>query len=74
MSLFPNKMIREAYESLDGKTLTKSSAKQRFTDQDGCTKYDYHAVQWLIDNGWVVQLKYNPIKCFVFQWKRKDQL
>lgn len=74
MSHFPNKMITEAYDAVDGKVLTKSIVNRKFTDQNGCSDYNYNAVQWLIDNNWIVELPYNPPKCFALQWKRRDQL
>lgn len=74
MRQFPNKMIEQAYTSIDGKVLFCSPTRKLFIDQDDCSDYDYHAVQWLIDNGLVVQLKYDPTVSYSMRWKRKDQL
>ena len=51
MVKFPNKMIQQAYESATGKFFTHSPTFQKFTDQNGNSCYNYHAMLWLKDNG-----------------------
>jgi hypothetical protein len=51
MKKFPNKMIREAYESAKGKVFNKHSHDLTYIDQDGNTDYNHVALNWLEDNG-----------------------
>ena len=47
---FPNKMIQMAYNSAIGKTFTWSPTNQKFTDENGNSEYNYHAMLWLKDS------------------------
>lgn len=67
MKKFPNKMIREAYESALGKVFTQSTADLSFTDQHGNKNYNHHALQWLYDQG-IIQRELNYDR-FVFEYK-----
>ena len=68
---FPNKKVEATYASAIGKTFTWSPTRQVFTDEDGNTSYDYHAMCWLKDNGVLMLLPYD-IKNFVNQYRIKN--
>jgi hypothetical protein len=51
MNKFPNKMIREAYESAKGKVFNKHTHDLSYTDQDGNKDYNHVAINWLEDQG-----------------------
>jgi hypothetical protein len=51
MNKFPNKMIREAYESAKGKVFNKHAHDLSYTDQDGNKDYNHVALNWLEDQG-----------------------
>lgn len=55
MPKLPNKMIQAAYDAAVGKIFTWSPTYQRFTDADGISDYDYHAMCWLKDNGYMLE-------------------
>lgn len=53
---FPNKNVSHTYEKARGRTFTWSPTYQRFTDESGSSDYNYHAMMWLKDNGWLDEL------------------
>lgn len=59
MPKFPNKMISEAYEAARGHVFTWSPARHIFTDQNGSCEYNYDAMIWLREHGWLVELPYD---------------
>lgn len=59
MKQFPNKTVVKTYDSAKGKTFTWSPTYQRFTDETGCSDYDYHSMMWLKDNEWLVELRWS---------------
>lgn len=67
MKKFPNKMIREAYESAKGKVFTQSTADLSFRDEAGCGDYNHHALQWLYHQG-IMQRTFNKNR-FVFEYR-----
>jgi hypothetical protein len=52
---FPNKMITSAYNAAIGRTFTWSPTKCKFVDEFENSSYDYHAMIWLKDNGWLIE-------------------
>lgn len=56
---FPNKMLAETYEQAKGKTFTWHPTYQMFTDDTGCTDYNYSAMLWLYENGYIEKLPFN---------------
>ena len=66
---FPNKMIDQAYDSLNGKIITHSPTNQKFTDQDNNSNYDYHSVKWLADNNYLIE--FFDTNRFVYLYKIK---
>jgi hypothetical protein len=53
---FPNKVVEKAYEKAKGKIFTWSSFYQVFTDENGNSEYNYSAMLWLKDNGYMTLL------------------
>lgn len=68
---FPNKTVKATYDSAIDKTFTWSPHRQVFTDEDGNTSYDYHAMCWLKDNNVLILLPYD-VKNFVNQYRIKN--
>ena len=67
MKKFPNKMIREAYESAKGKVFNKHSQDLTYIDQDGNTNYNHIAMNWLEDNA-LLGVELNK-SCLVFEYR-----
>lgn len=67
MKKFPNKMIREAYESAKGRVFTQSSADLSYRDESGSKDYNHHALQWLYDQG-IMQRTLNRER-YVFEYR-----
>lgn len=59
MKKFPNKMIEAAYHAAKGHEFMLSTHNQRFTDENGSTDYDYHAMLWLKDNNILERIEYD---------------
>ena len=59
MPKFPNKVISRAYEAARGREFTWSPSRQVFTDQNGSSAYNYDAMTWLREHGWLVELPYD---------------
>lgn len=55
MVKLPNKMIQAAYNKAVDKTFTWSPTNQRFTDESGSFDYDYSAMLWLKEHGWLLE-------------------
>lgn len=59
MNKFPNKMIQSAYNAAKGHVFMISTHFQKFTDENGSTDYDYHAMMWLKDNNILERIQYD---------------
>lgn len=58
---FPNKVITSTHEVTKGKTFTWSPSRKYFADENGISDYNYDAMIWLKENGWLVQLPWNSV-------------
>jgi CO dehydrogenase/acetyl-CoA synthase delta subunit len=67
MKKFPNKVIRAAYESAQGKTFTQLTSDMSFRDQKGSRDYNHHALQWLVHHG-IMQRTLNRNR-WVFEYR-----
>lgn len=56
---FPNKMVKDTYDKAIGHQFTWSPSRQVFTDENKCSTYNYWAMLWLKENGFMVM---RPIK------------
>lgn len=67
MKRFPNKMVRETYEKAKGRTFYRLSSDLSFRDESRNGDYNHHALQWLLDHGYMEKVldKEN----FVFLYK-----
>lgn len=66
MKKFPNKMIREAYESAKGKVFYLNTGDNSLSDETGSKDYNQHALQWLYHRG-IMQRTIN--KNFEFEYR-----
>lgn len=56
---FPNKMIQETHKKALGKVFTYSPFNKKFTDDKQDSSYNFHAMLWLKDQGWLKLLPFS---------------
>lgn len=52
-SKFPNKVIEQTYEKAKGRTFTRLTSDMSFRDEKRSDDYNHHALQWLLDHGYM---------------------
>lgn len=64
---FPNKVLLQTYTLTKGKTFTWSPGKQLFFDEEKNSNYNYNALIWLQNNGYMQKLPFNSSE-LVTKW------